>query len=116
MLLIDYILLAAFGVSVAVGFFRGFFREAFSLLVWAAAIYAAWRLGEYPDDLTDDSDVNMGRGRIVPTRSWDAMWHSIAKWFGVEDTNLASVLPNMDNFKPPKASQNLLFSKSDLFK
>jgi len=73
-------------------------------------------LGEYPDDLTDDSDVNMGRGRIVPTRSWDAMWHSIAKWFGVEDTNLASVLPNMDNFKPPKASQNLLFSKSDLFK
>jgi membrane protein required for colicin V production len=51
MLLIDYILLAAFGISVAVGFFRGFFREAFSVLVWAAAIYAAWRLGEYPDDM-----------------------------------------------------------------
>ena len=51
MLLIDYILLGLFAVSVLVGFFRGFVREAFSLVVWGAAIYAAWRLGEAPDEL-----------------------------------------------------------------
>ncbi len=51
MLLIDYILLGLFGVSVAVGFFRGFVREAFSLALWGVAIYAAWRLGEAPDEL-----------------------------------------------------------------
>jgi membrane protein required for colicin V production len=51
MLLIDYILLGLFAVSVLVGFFRGFVREAFSLVVWGVAIYAAWRLGEVPDAL-----------------------------------------------------------------
>lgn len=51
MLLIDYVLLGLFVVSVLVGFFRGFLREALSLVVWGVAIYAAWRLGEAPDEL-----------------------------------------------------------------
>ena len=72
-------------------------------------------LGDFPD-LSPESEVNIGRGRILPTRSWESLWHGVAEWFGVGSANMATVLPNMDNFKPPKHGKNLLFSKSELFK
>lgn len=40
-------------------------------------------LGQYPWDL--DVEVNIGRGRMIPTTSWEAMWHSVCQWFGVDD-------------------------------
>ena len=41
MLTIDYIILSIFLVSVVVGLFRGFFREALSLVTWIAALWIA---------------------------------------------------------------------------
>jgi len=41
MLTIDYIILAAFLISVIVGVFRGFVREALSLVTWIAALWIA---------------------------------------------------------------------------
>lgn len=41
MLTVDYIILAVFLVSVVVGLFRGFFREALSLATWMAAVWVA---------------------------------------------------------------------------
>jgi len=38
----DYAILAVIAISVAVGALRGFIREVFSLLVWAAAFLLAW--------------------------------------------------------------------------
>jgi membrane protein required for colicin V production len=38
----DYSILAIIAISVAVGALRGFIREVFSLLVWAAAFLLAW--------------------------------------------------------------------------
>ncbi len=43
MVIVDYILLGAVAVSIGIGFFRGFFREALSLLNWAFALWLAWR-------------------------------------------------------------------------
>jgi membrane protein required for colicin V production len=43
MLTIDYILLAALLVSIVVGLFRGFFREALSLVIWVVALWIALR-------------------------------------------------------------------------
>lgn len=43
MVIIDYILLGALAVSVVIGFFRGFFREAMSLVNWVLAAWLAWR-------------------------------------------------------------------------
>lgn len=43
MLTIDYTLLAVLLVSVVVGVFRGFFREALSLVTWIAALWIALR-------------------------------------------------------------------------
>jgi len=69
-------------------------------------------LGEYPLSFTDspDNPINLGRGRILPTRSWDALWFGVAQWFGInEPTDLDQVLPNSQNFGCD------LFTDSDIF-
>lgn len=56
-------------------------------------------LGEYPDNLTEDGPLNVGRGRFIPTTSWDSIWNAIAYNVGITDpTQLRKVLPNLDNF------------------
>jgi membrane protein required for colicin V production len=51
MVIVDYILLGAFLVSVGIGFFRGFFREALSLITWVVALWVAWRFSGLLDPL-----------------------------------------------------------------
>lgn len=69
-------------------------------------------LGNYPDDL--DGALNIdgpdGRGRLIPTTSWDAIWNGVVQWMGVENEALMDqILPNRHN-----CGSNL-FNKSDLF-
>eukprot|EP01052_Picozoa_sp_SAG31_P004100 SAG31_NODE_166_length_21670_cov_22.507719_18_plen_140_part_00 len=54
--------------------------------------------GQYPTDLSDESELNLGRGRLLPTLPWEGMWHGIARWMGVEQDDFAEVLPNYANF------------------
>ena len=64
-------------------------------------------MGEYPGSFNGDLDA--GRGRMIPTTSWDAIWNGIAQWLGVEDEELLhKILPNSkwDESK---------FTKTDLF-
>eukprot|EP01125_Pyxidicula_operculata_P014519 TRINITY_DN483_c0_g6_i1.p1 TRINITY_DN483_c0_g6~~TRINITY_DN483_c0_g6_i1.p1 ORF type:complete len:1985 (+),score=368.79 TRINITY_DN483_c0_g6_i1:207-6161(+) len=68
-------------------------------------------LGKYPDTLTDEGSTNLGRGRFIPTTSWDAVWKGLAEWFGVEESQLTTVLPNLKNFEDSE-----LFSKNIMFK
>merc|ERR1719203_1460610 len=66
-------------------------------------------LGEYPDNLTDAGPLNIGRGRLIPTTSWDAIFNAVAQWAGVtEEADLAEVLPNRNKF-------NGLFTRKQLF-
>jgi uncharacterized protein (DUF1501 family) len=66
--------------------------------------------GQYPSDLTDNAELNIGRGRMIPTTSLDAMWHGVAQWMGVEEARMDEVLPNRGNF--PAGS---MFTSGDLF-
>jgi uncharacterized protein (DUF1501 family) len=50
--------------------------------------------GKYPDDLTDDGKLNIGRGRLIPTTPWEGVWNGLAEWFGVNAANRNSILPN----------------------
>jgi hypothetical protein len=34
-------------------------------------------MGRYPQDITADGPDNIGRGRIVPTTSWDSILNSM---------------------------------------
>lgn len=67
--------------------------------------------GKYPYDISDDSSLNVGRGRLIPTLSWEALWSGVASWFGVSQHRLHQVLPNLANF--PESS---LLNVSDLYK
>ena len=70
-------------------------------------------IGEYPDDLTSGGPQNIGRGRLIPTTSWDAVWNGVATWFGVEQDRLSSVLPNRERFGSQLFNQNTLFGTHD---
>jgi uncharacterized protein (DUF1501 family) len=51
-------------------------------------------LGEYPDRLTEDGSVHIGRGRLLPTTSWDAIWNGLLEWFDVDSERIVDILPN----------------------
>eukprot|EP00804_Cyclotella_cryptica_P011133 CCRYP_019057-RA/>CCRYP_019057-RA protein AED:0.48 eAED:0.49 QI:0/-1/0/1/-1/1/1/0/207 len=65
--------------------------------------------GQYPDDISEDGILNIGRGRLVPTTPWEGLWSGIAEWFGVSSQKMASVLPNLGNFDLN------IFGAADLF-
>ena len=67
-------------------------------------------LGHYPDDLNSTTNpLDVGRGRLIPTTPWEAVWNAVAQWFGVKEHRIDTVLPNRGNFPTQ------LFTKEDLF-
>jgi uncharacterized protein (DUF1501 family) len=60
--------------------------------------------GSMPD-LNIGGPNDMGNGRIVPTTSTDQHAATLSRWFGVADSDLDSVFPNLRNF----ATRNLGF-------
>ncbi|TWU57041.1 hypothetical protein Poly51_29620 [Rubripirellula tenax] len=58
--------------------------------------------GDYPTNLKtptfNGSTIDLGRGRLIPTTSVDQYNAELATWFGVSNSDLADVLPNLSNF------------------
>ena len=69
-------------------------------------------LGEYPYDITADGPLNIGRGRIMPTTSWEAIWNGVVEWLGVDPGDMDQCLPNAANTVEKGFK---IFSKEDLF-
>merc|ERR1711988_1638365 len=70
-------------------------------------------LGDFPARLGDESDLNIGRGRLIPTLGWESMWNAVVKWFGLQDADLETVLPNVRNFPADKLlREDQLFDSS----
>ena len=70
-------------------------------------------LGEYPEDLSNSGDLNIGRGRLIPTMPFESMWNGIAQWLAdgtLSSDDLDYILPNRGPFK------SVLFQASDLYK
>ena len=53
--------------------------------------------GQLPDAALRTS-TDIGQGRLLPTTSVDAYAATLARWFGVSDTDLPTVLPNASRF------------------
>jgi len=53
--------------------------------------------GTYPS-LVLDGSLDIGRGRLIPTTASDLYFAEIARWFGVDNSNLDMVLPNIEIF------------------
>jgi uncharacterized protein (DUF1501 family) len=69
--------------------------------------------GRYPDRLIEEeSDLNIGRGRFIPMKPWEAVWNGIVEWWDILDPHVkASILPLAKNWSP-----NEIFNRTDLFK
>lgn len=53
--------------------------------------------GEYPE-LSLNSHLDVGRGRLIPTTSVDEYYADLALWMGVFPSNISYVLPNLNRF------------------
>lgn len=53
-----------------------------------------------PPVLANNGPDDVGQGRLLPAISVDQFGATLARWFGVGDTQMASVLPNIVNFNP----------------
>lgn len=54
--------------------------------------------GKFPEGLTEAAEMNIGRGRVIPTSAWESVWKGMVEWFGVEPGQMGEVLPNLANF------------------
>ena len=54
--------------------------------------------GEYPDLALNNASTDLGRGRILPTTSVDAYMAELANWYGVPQSEMSTVIPNINNF------------------
>mmetsp|Transcript_6632 Transcript_6632/g.16185 ORF Transcript_6632/g.16185 Transcript_6632/m.16185 type:complete len:1268 (+) Transcript_6632:1-3804(+) len=82
--------------------------------IWVAggSVEGGKILGQYPRSLMPEVDVVFNsRGRVIPTRGWEAVWKGVAEWFGVTPEQMPEVLPNLRNFPPSD-----IFNRGDMFK
>lgn len=67
-------------------------------LILGGAVQADQIYGSYPEIDLNNSPHDTGRGRWLPTTSVDQYGATLARWFGVSDSNLDLVFPNLPNF------------------
>ncbi len=53
--------------------------------------------GRFPE-LGDNTNDDVGHGRLLPALSVDQFAGSLGRWFGASDSDLLSVMPNLGNF------------------
>mmetsp|Transcript_9446 Transcript_9446/g.14068 ORF Transcript_9446/g.14068 Transcript_9446/m.14068 type:complete len:383 (-) Transcript_9446:147-1295(-) len=54
-------------------------------------------LGEYPTDFTN-GPLTLPRGRMIPSTPWEAPFQGIAKWLGIDASDMLEVCPNLHSF------------------
>ncbi len=61
--------------------------------------------GQYPTTLAAGNELDVGRGRLLPTASVDEYYAELAMWFGIQnDATMETILPNIRNFYAPGSS------------
>lgn len=64
--------------------------------------------GTYPQ-LYADNNLDLGRGRLIPTTSCDEYFAELALWLGVSPSDLPTVLPNIGRFYSPGSTAPIGF-------
>lgn len=66
-------------------------------IVMGGAVNGGQIYGEYPD-IYPGNPLDVGRGIYAPTTSLDEYFAELALWFGINTSDISSVLPNLDRF------------------
>ncbi len=61
--------------------------------------------GDYPS-LALNTDIELGRGVLIPQQSTDEYFAEVAKWFGVTGQDLDIIFPNLHEFYSSSSSDN----------
>jgi uncharacterized protein (DUF1501 family) len=70
------------------------------MFVAGGAVKGGKVCGSYPDlTVNGGIDCTGNRGRWIPSTSTDQVFASIAKWFGVSDGDIGTILPNFNRFQ-----------------
>merc|ERR1712238_145855 len=68
--------------------------------------------GDYPSDLTDASPLSIGRGRVIPTLSWESLLNGPLEWIGVDtEESLDYCMPNRHGAGTPLLSMKQVFRR-----
>ncbi len=67
-------------------------------MMFGGSVKGGQIIGKYPDNLTDDGERSLGRGRMIPSTSWDAVFLPLAEWAGSTRDDFDKVCPNRKNF------------------
>ncbi len=66
--------------------------------VKGAAFYGSAPPVSISDTAAPDDQWHVGQGRLLPSTAVDQYAATLAKWFGVSDSEMATLLPNLKNF------------------
>lgn len=66
-------------------------------IVMGGGVNGSRIFGNYPI-LALDNQLDVGRGVLIPTTSTDQFFAELALWFGVEGSELSTILPNIGRF------------------
>ncbi|MEM9080171.1 MAG: DUF1501 domain-containing protein [Verrucomicrobiota bacterium] len=72
-------------------------------MVMGGAVNGGNIYGTYPD-LALGTNLDTGRGRLIPTMSTDEYFAELARWFGVSNTDLTTIFPNLTRFYTPSST------------
>jgi len=67
-------------------------------MIMGGAVKGGDIYGTMPEDLSLDSDDDLGDGRIIPTTSVDQYSATLAKWFGLTENEITAIFPNLSRF------------------
>ncbi len=68
-----------------------------NVFVMGGAVKGKDIYGTYPS-LEINSELEIGGGVLIPTTSTDAYFAELSRWYGVSNTDLPIILPNIGNF------------------
>ncbi len=71
-------------------------------MVIGGAVNGGLTYGTFPRHELNGIDDAGGRGNWIPTSSLDQYAATLGSWFGVADSDLLQIFPNLVNFSPPK--------------
>ena len=79
-----------------------------NVMVMGGDVNGGQVFGNYPT-LALNSSLDLGNGVLVPTTSTDEYFAELAQWFGVSNTDLQNIFPNILNFYTPGATPPIGF-------